>query len=745
MDLSRRKLLKMSGMGLGAILFAGCAVPEEEFIIESPHDLPEDLVEGTEAHYATFVNTSSGYESILVRVMQGRAKKVEGNPAHPTSRGKHSARAEASLQSLYHPDRINGPMKKTGGSFQSITWDEAIETLSTQVKNASGNAAIITGPDASIRHKVVNQFAKDHKLDHHIFESLENTNLMLAINNVFGQNQLPNFDFQNSNYILSFGADFLGTWSNSVFNSWQYGNFRQGHSRDKRGTLVHIEPRLSLTAANADEWFYNKPGSEGVIALTIASIIIDEGSGDPEASSAVSKVLTSSVRSSLIENVEQKTGISLSHIKDIAHSITNNSPAIIVGAGLAGAHTNGEENLTAIYLLNALAGNIGKSGGIQFNPEAPLTDLITQSNTTTISEWGDISNAMKNGQVKLALIHNANPVYGLPESLNFKNALESVSYVVSFSTFMDETTAQADLILPDHTSLESWNLNVSKPGPGYQTIGVQQPIVMPETNSADFGDVLLTITDRLGKKPIWDSVKSGVIENAKTLQSISLNENRGNLVTKDDGSFDLFWVSLLQNGGWWDIQNKASVEFSLNSDVINKLGAISDPEFSGSSQNYPFHLLPFESQGIGEGSGAHLPWLQGIPDPISTAVWDTWVEINPSKASELGLREGDIVTIESSHGSIDAKIYIHPATSPEVLSIPIGQGHKGYGRYATDRGSNVLSILSPIEEKNSGALAWGATRVRLTPTGSRKRLPKSEGAVEARALPGFPVVQVTNH
>ena len=407
-------------------------------------------------------------------------------------------------------------MKKVGGSFQSITWDEAIEALSTQVKSASGNAAIITGPDASIRHQVVNQFAKDHKLDHHIFESLENTNLMLAINNVFGQNQLPNFDFQNSNYILSFGADFLGTWSNSVFNSWQYGNFRQGHSRDKRGTLVHIEPRLSLTAANADEWFYNKPGSEGVIALTIASIIIDEGSGDPEASSAVSKVLTSSVRSSLIGSVEQKTGISLSHIKDIAHSITNNSPAIIVGAGLAGAHTNGEENLTAIYLLNALAGNIGKSGGIQFNPEAPLTGLTTQSNTTTISEWGNISNAMKNGQVKLALIHNANPVYGLPESLNFKNALESVSYVVSFSTFMDETTAQADLILPDHTSLESWNVNVSKPGPGYQTIGVQQPIVMPDTNSADFGDVLLTVTDRLGKKPIWDSVKSGVIDNAKT-------------------------------------------------------------------------------------------------------------------------------------------------------------------------------------------------------------------------------------
>jgi len=748
MDLTRRKLLKMSGMGFGAVLFAGCAVPEDEFIIESPHDLPEDLVEGTDAHYATFVNTSNGYESVLVRVMQGRAKKIEGNPDHPTSRGKHSARAEAALQSLYHPDRIQNPLKKIGDSFEEITWDEALEILSDQVKRAAGKSAFITTPDSSIRTQVLNQFTKDHDISQFIFESLENTNLQNAIKHVFGQDQLPNFDFQNSSYILSFGADFLGTWSNSVFNSWQYGNFRQGEKRD-RGTLIHIEPRMSLTAANADKWLYNKPGTEGIIALTIASVIIDAGQGNPNVSSALSKVLTPSVRSSLIGSIEERTGITLSNIKDIAYSLTNDQPAIIVGGGLAGAHTNGEDNLVAIYLLNALADTIGKTGGIQYNPQAPLSGLNNNLKTTTISEWGDLAKLMKNGQIELAMIHDANPVYGLPvlpENLNFQNALQSVSYIVSFSTFMDETTALADLILPDHTSLESWNINTSNPGPGFEAIGIQQPVVMPTTNSADFGDILLTITDRLGTKPIWDSVKSGVTENAKTLRSIMINENRGSLKNGENGnSFDAFWVGLLQRGGWWDTQTKEMGQFSLDSDSLKRLTTISEPEFSGSEQDYPFHLLPFESQGIGDGSGAHLPWLQGIPDPISTAVWDTWVEINPVKASELGLREGDIVKIESPHGSLEAKIYIHPATSPDVISIPLGQGHKKYGRYAEGIGSNVLSILSPSKDKNSGALAWGATRVSLTPTGVRKRLPKNEGAIEARALSGFPVVQITNH
>ena len=123
MALTRRQLLKGSGLGLGAVLFAGCTIPEREMVVQSPARLPEDLVEGFDAHYATLCRVCSNPEGILVRVMEGRAKKVEGNPEYPLNLGKHGARCEAGLQALYHPDRIRMPMLRAsrGEPFREVS------------------------------------------------------------------------------------------------------------------------------------------------------------------------------------------------------------------------------------------------------------------------------------------------------------------------------------------------------------------------------------------------------------------------------------------------------------------------------------------------------------------------------------------------------------------------------------------------------------------------------------------------
>jgi anaerobic selenocysteine-containing dehydrogenase len=156
------------------------------------------------------------------------------------------------------------------------------------------------------------------------------------------------------------------------------------------------------------------------------------------------------------------------------------------------------------------------------------------------------------------------------------------------------------------------------------------------------------------------------------------------------------------------------------------------------------HLIPFPSQSMGAGEGAHLPWLQATPDPLTTGVWSTWVEMNPKEAREMGLRENDVVRVESSTGdSIEAHVYLHPATPPGIVAVPMGQGHLQSGQYAQDRGANVLSILAPETVKETGALAWGATRVRVVKTGRRVRLPKLEGFVTPVEIEGFKVAQVT--
>jgi molybdopterin-containing oxidoreductase family iron-sulfur binding subunit len=105
--------------------------------------------------------------------------------------------------------------------------------------------------------------------------------------------------------------------------------------------------------------------------------------------------------------------------------------------------------------------------------------------------------------------------------------------------------------------------------------------------------------------------------------------------------------------------------------------------------------------------------MQELPDPASSAMWDLPVEIDPKSAAKLNIASGDRVRVTSIKGSIEAFAYVHPAALPGVLSMAIGEGHTHYGRYASGRGANPLSILAPVWEEATGVLVTGGTRVRL--------------------------------
>ena len=738
MGVTRRQLLRFSGMGmLGAVIFAGCRIPDREFIAESPVLIPEDLVEGQDAYFATLARPSTGVESVLVRVMQGRAKKVEGNPDYPMSQGKHSAQAEASLQELYHPDRIATPLKRVGergtGQFVSISWEEAMDELQARLNEYAGNpgsVAMITEPLRGALGTVASQFSSNYGATQLAFEAVDQTVVRSVFKEMFNQDRLPIADVKNAHYVLSFGADFLSSWHAPLHYNWQYGEFR-GTDSGERGTLVQIEPRFSMTAANADTWVPNNPGTEGVLALAIADVIVTEGLGNAAAMATLGPVI--STHAQPLATAAEVTGVSQARIVELARDFAGHQPGVAIGGGLAAAQTNGLFNMTAVYLLNALVDNVGKKGGLLFNPESPLNDAPKSAAASPLIEFQRLADRMRtdipNG-VNAVLVHGADPVYGLPGGLQFGRAMkENVQFIASFSNFMDETTALADLVLPDHVSMEGWGDDVSEPGPGYESIALQQPVVMPFVDVRSFGDVLLATAEGLGggmtRGLPWDTMKDVIRANAEELFKL----NRGSI--QQYPSFEEFWVGVLQRGGWWD--TKATSKDSTSA-KIDKIPGNAVPSFSGSSAEYPYHLLPFMSHSMGDGSDAHLPWLQATPDPITTAVWSTWVELNPNTAKDLDVREGDILTVTSPKGSIEAQVYVNPAAPPSVVSIPMGQGHSFMGRYAEGIGSNVMSILDAVSDADTGALAWGATRVKLTLTGRRSRVPKFEGMVVPRLL-----------
>ena len=719
----------MGGTALGAVIFEACGVPAEEQLVQAPLEMPEDLVSGLDNWYATLCRQCRTSEGLVVRVMEGRAKKVEGNVNYPINAGKHSARCEAGLQALYNPDRIAGPMVRLGnrgeGRWDEISWTDAIARVTHQLQELQragdqSGMALVTDSVGAQLGMVAERFASKFGGRHLRYEPQETTNLRAAIKGVFDQDVLPDFDIANSSYLLSFGADFLSTWLSPVRYSVGYGNFRQGER--ERGTMVHVEPRFSMTAASADEWVYVKPGQEGLLALSIAEEIISAGLEDKGAASDLTAGLDIDRYAPV--RMAEAVGVSADRIKRLAHEFAEHRPALAIGGGSAGAHTNGAANLAAIYSLNYLVGSVGKEGGLVFNPAGELAGVAPVPAPSSFEDIQGLVSDMRSGAVKALLVRGANLAYGLPSAAKFKEATAGVPLIVSFASIIDDTTAMADIVLPEHSYLEDWGADLPNPGPGHAIMGLQQPVVRPffESRGAHlgtkgFGDTLLTFSQLLGLEMDLPGAtfKDILQDGARQLFESGRGAPRA-------GDFRTFWNTLLQRGGWWD----RAATYSGPAPQPKPLPDIENPSFLGSEANYPFHLLPFESNALTDGSGAHLPWLQGMPDPITTAAWQTWMEINAKTAEKLDIHEGDIVKLESPNGSIEALAYPHPAVAPDVVCVPMGLGHENTGRYASGRGANVQALLDPVTDRETGALAWSATRVSLTKTGRWTRLPRFE-------------------
>jgi len=644
--------------------------------------------------------------------------------------------------------RRSGP--RGSGHFTPISWKDVpgitgpsgLGTLRQQLQDRGQDSLLITEPLRGHLALVAERFAKAVGGRHLGFETLDNNTYRTAVKKVFGQDTLPDFDLANTEFLLSFGADFLSTWVSPTRWSQGYGEFRQGDDRKKRGTFYQVDTRFSMTAANADKWVPIKPGWEGHLALSLAYVIISENmqSSGVDVAAMTNGQGAAALDAFRPDTVAQKMGLTeemlgqspAEFIVSLAKQFAGSGSSLAIGGGSAGAYNNGLFNLEAIYALNHLVGN----SGVRFNPGSPLKDVPASANVGTLADWEEATEAIRSGKTRLLMLHNADPVLGLPGSLNLARTLDQANdlFVVSFSPFIDETSVWADLILPDRMSLEDWGDDIPEPGPGYQTLGFQQPVVNPlhDLDPLSFPDVMLTVAQELGKDADlpWDSYQKMLREGSDALFAL----NRGSIKA---GSAAEFWNSLLQKGGWWDEKATASAPSApppgLFNDIAEKL---SDPRFDNpSSAGKEFFLVPFSHNTLLDGRNGHIPWLQAAPDPLTTITWQTWVEMNDTSVAELGLREGDVVRIESSTGSIRALLYPTPAVPPQVIGVPLGQGRRHGSEYASGRAgiesSNVLDILAADRVEGSDSLAWAGTRVTVSGTDASMKVSKFEGNVRA--------------
>lgn len=720
---------------------------------------------------------------ILVRVAEGKVVKLEGNPMHPINQGSLCPKGQAAPELLYNPDRLTGPQKRdrSTGDLTPITWDEAIKLVSNNLSDLrqAGHpeqAVLMHGDTRGQMRSFMTRFMKaigsPNIVSH---ESLNVAAAKLGVYLTQGIYDLPAYDVENANYLLSFGANFLEAGSNPQRMISGFTFLRRG--RATRGKVVVIDPRQGIHGAKADEWIPIKPGTDAALALGMANVIIRSGLVDVDFVKKYSFGFDDignrkGFMDFVLENydpktVEQITGVPSTTIGRLAGEFATNKPAIAILPGKGGLLNGGFGGVyaaMAIHILNALVGSIETPGGVMTQRYMPCVDWPVLPNDTVSSDGlkseridgagskfpigrnsyqAVADQIIRGAKVETLFLYDANPVFETPGGAQFVEAFSKVPFVVSFSSFMDESANLADLILPEPTFLERWGDDHIE-GLGYPGVSIYQPAIEPLYNTMNTGDFLLKVAEEMGGSVAdafpWKSYQEVLIYRLKeigadwdTFKELGvwfypgyrfakrgspkwLNEivGKDRLNTPRDGYFDLYSRELNCILGQMDQSELTTYGITGMGDSTS-LPHYEETPYQGDESTYPFTLNVITLMSLGPKSeAANMPTLQEISGMTVGETWDSWLEMNPESAHNLGLHEKDTVLVESKFNKVKTKVRFVKGLHPDVVNLPFNQGHTAVGRFAKGRGVNGLDLLSPNSEPLTGLAAFTNTRVKVS-------------------------------
>ena len=656
------------------------------------------MVTGKAAWYASTCRECPAGCGVLAKNREGRVIKVEGNPLHPINRGKLCMRGQAALQGIYNPDRIRKPLLKEAGKWRPVSYAEAEAVLHAKASDAArkGNGRVrmlseVVGE--SILNLMREALDKWNSAGPLIFEPYGYESLKEANLQVFGLDGLPSYRMDEADFLLSFGADFVETWLSPVEYARKFKAFHSLKGKNK-SLFFHVGPYQSLTSANADLWASCAPDTEYVIALGLLRESLRHGKG---------KSLPGNLRAAMEtisepytkKKVLELSGLPSETFNMLFINLNVARDPLILGTTTGATGENGLQINAAANLLNLV-----------LDPDLTLLDFENSHRVEMAARRAEVVKFFEqlgSDSVNLLLLNNVNPAFALPSESGVRKALKrDTLFVVSFSNFMDETSELADLIMPVRLPLETWDEYGGKTG----LVSTLQPIMGSLTGAPNLGDVLLRAS--FGAKAPYENYQAYLF---------------AYLTTKGLLKDYIDWLQALQAGGLFDLKSrhhKSRLKFSTRFQSAFKLVP--------SAKDADLVLLAAPSIRFFDGRGANRPWLCEVPDSLTQVAWQSPILLHPETLAQIGLRQDDIVQVESSWGKLEAPVYGTELVNSQVAVMAIGQGHTSFGRYASGKGANPISLLPPEFDPGFGGPFFTAGPIALKKTGRTIRLAHTDGS-----------------
>lgn len=694
---------------------AGLALPSAiKAKVLPPEGKPLPLLHG-ERDQPTVCQLCPASCMLQIRVVNGKPVGVSGLSGHPVNQGAICPKGNALLQELYHPDRLRWPLRRTGprGSnrWERIAWGEALQVVHAKLSDLLHQGkpealAMMAAPIQDVRHAIQRRFAEAFGTPNYWEWRWALSEPPLdALRVMQGSADGFCYDLLGANLLVSFGWDWLQAFPSPVEAQRAYSELRR-ERQERRTRMIQIEPRLSITAAKADEWIPIRPATEGVLAVGVARVLIEEQLYDR---AFVDRWTTGFedferwvFKAGDLAMVSQRTGVPVHRIQQVAREMARVSPSVAI------TYRGSLFNQAAVHSLNALVGSIGAQRGVWSSetgrspwPLPPIPALQPRVTPwASLHKVPEILLAGPESPVEVFWMERVNPVFLSPQPEVYRKALARVPFVLSFSSFLDESSQWADLVLPPHTSLEAWQSGFAMTLRGQGVVSVAPPVITPLYETGDHGDFILQLARSLG---------------GRCAQALPWGSGLESLHAIPDGLGDEL-ARLKEQGGW-----------RVDETVTMAVRSALPPH--GRRLRFPVEVLTAESLpsppaaplvqlsvhvplAFSFGEGGHLPYLHSVVCAHLGEQWETWLEIHPVTANHLGVQDGQMVWVESTVGKIKARARHYEGIRQDTVSLPFGLGHTAMGRYADGVGSNPVEILERAQDA-LGHPRWQGMPVRV--------------------------------